>query len=63
MKWWVRQSSAALTPFPESAATSTRWSGVGSSPSTRGTRARIHTVAGPGSLKAPRTKLYSIASW
>lgn len=55
------KSSAALTPLPESAATITRCSGVGASPSTSGPRIRIHTVPGPGSRNAPATKRYSIA--
>ena len=56
----VCQSSVALTPLPESAATITRVSGEGSSPSTRGIRMRIQTTAGPGSRNEPSTKRYSI---
>ena len=61
MKMNRLQSSGALTPLPPSAATITRWSGVNSSPSTRATRGRIHTVAGPGSRNFPRAKTISIA--
>ena len=53
MKMKPLQSSGALTPLPPSAATSTRCSGVGSSPSTRATRRRIQTVAGPGLEERP----------
>ena len=52
----LRQSSAALTPLPESAAAITRTSGEGSSSGSSGRRIRIQTRAGPGSLKAPLTK-------
>jgi hypothetical protein len=50
-----------LIPLPESATISTRASGDGSSPATRGIRDRIHTAAGPGSEKAPRATRHSIA--
>ena len=60
MKRKRRQSRAALTPLPESAATSTL-ERVGSSPTTSGTRMRIQTVAGPGRRNEPRTNRYSIA--
>ena len=61
MKMWSAQSSGALTPLPPSAASSTRWSGEICSPSTRATRERIHTVAGPGSRNLPRAKTISMA--
>ena len=57
------QSSVALTPLPESAATSTRSRGDGSSPATSGTRIRIQATAGPGSANPPRTNRYSMAVW
>ena len=63
MKRKRRQSSVALTPLPTSAATRTRCSGEGSSPATSGWRIRSQTVAGPGSVKPPSMKRYSIAVW
>ena len=52
MKIVFRQSSAALTPLPESAVIKARCSGVVSSPDTRHARA-LQTVAGPGRTKPP----------
>jgi hypothetical protein len=58
----VSIGSAQLIPFPESAATSTREAGEGSSAATSAHRGRIHTAAGPGAFMAPRASLHSIAS-
>ena len=53
MKRWRRKSSAALTPLPESAATSTRASGVTGSPATSGWRMRIQTARRAGLEERP----------
>ncbi len=52
----------AETPLAESATTSSRWSGVISSPATRGRRTRVHSRARPSPvpLKSPSTKRHSI---
>ena len=50
-------------PLPESATTSTRCSGVGSSPVTRGCRIRIQPTPGPDSTNDPEANRNSIAVW
>ena len=52
---------AALTPLPESAATSRRSSGEVGVPATSGMRWRIHTAARP-LPHSPRTSRVSIAA-
>ncbi len=63
MKMKRRKSSVELIPLPESAATSTRCSGLGSSPATSGCLIRIQQTAGPVSMKPPDSNRYSIPVW
>ena len=46
-------SRAALTPLPESASSSARHIGDGSSPGSNGIFGRAQTLAGPGTSKPP----------
>ena len=54
--------TAALIPLPKSAAAASRCIGVGSTPSTIGTRSRNHATPGPVSANRPSATRISIAS-